>query len=167
MSKLIYCLAFLVFLWMGCYHCVYEDCGNGNCDKGICVCLAGYEKDASGKCTIEERAKFLGTWTGKLNGIDISLVISITSEEKLEEVEIKGIYYCISQSSSFLPLIANINGNSITSINTATCSNGLIHEFSDVNINMNGDTMHIAFKCTKIIQPHVMGVDVLSGTLSK
>lgn len=34
----------------------------GDCDEGLCICEAGYEQDADGLCSTEERAKFLGTW---------------------------------------------------------------------------------------------------------
>ncbi len=36
-------------------------CGtNGDCFEGSCVCNVGYEQDASGQCTVEQRTKFLG-----------------------------------------------------------------------------------------------------------
>ena len=37
-------------------------CGNGTCVDGTCACDAGYEKDADGSCTVESRAKMLGTY---------------------------------------------------------------------------------------------------------
>ncbi len=39
-------------------------CGDqGQCVEGTCVCNAGYEKDAANLCNVEQRAKFLGSFT--------------------------------------------------------------------------------------------------------
>ncbi|MDX2134883.1 MAG: hypothetical protein SFV52_08860 [Saprospiraceae bacterium] len=45
-------------------ECADVDCGaNGACFSGSCVCDDGYEQDADGKCTIESRQDFLGTYS--------------------------------------------------------------------------------------------------------
>lgn len=39
-------------------------CGSGTCFEGTCVCDEGYEADASGVCTVEWSAKFVGSYLG-------------------------------------------------------------------------------------------------------
>lgn len=39
-------------------------CGTGTCFEGTCVCDEGYEADASGVCTVEWTAKFIGSYLG-------------------------------------------------------------------------------------------------------
>jgi hypothetical protein len=50
--------------------CKDIDCGlKGICQfDGSCMCNAGYEIDAKGKCETEGRAKFIGVWRGTDNG---------------------------------------------------------------------------------------------------
>lgn len=44
--------------------CKNVDCGaNGTCFEGACVCNEGFDQDASGQCTVEWTAKFLGGYS--------------------------------------------------------------------------------------------------------
>lgn len=58
MKHLIILTSLIVLMTMfSCNPCKDVDCGQGTCDKadGSCLCNPGWEKDASGKCTVEDK----------------------------------------------------------------------------------------------------------------
>jgi hypothetical protein len=92
-------ITLLALLVMGCDRSRCEqddvDCGQfGNCidlsDETSCLCTAGYEKDAEGRCEIKQVTKFLGTWRARdireVNGSTRSLVYEIEIEEQADNI---------------------------------------------------------------------------------
>lgn len=66
--------------------CRNVDCGaNGTCDEadGKCLCNTGYELGTDEKCSVESRAKFIGTWRGTDCGSSAShdIVVSTSSSD--------------------------------------------------------------------------------------
>lgn len=44
--------------------CKDIDCGShGSCNEGSCICETGYETDGEGRCSAEQRAKFVGMYS--------------------------------------------------------------------------------------------------------
>lgn len=58
MKNIIILISLIVLMTMfSCNPCKNKDCGQGNCDEaeGSCICNPGWGKDASGKCTVEDK----------------------------------------------------------------------------------------------------------------
>ena len=76
--------------------CKDVDCGtNEDCFEGDCICNVGYEQDANGKCTVEQRAKFIGTYTGSetcTTGSDNYTINITTSSSAIDKVIISNVY---------------------------------------------------------------------------
>lgn len=174
MKKLLYYFTIVLFLGMAaCNPCKNVDCGNGTCDDGDCTCTAGYEKDAAGKCSIEERTKFLGNWVGVLNYSGPftgsgSVTLNCTQAATVQQVIINNLFTCNTVS---LPITATVGGNSIASMNTVSCDDGsgnvISITFSSVNCVVNGTVMNFSLNYSFTQAGVNLGSGAVTGTLNK
>lgn len=173
MKKLFYYFCILFALGISaCNPCRNVDCGNGTCNDGSCTCNAGYEKDTNGNCTVEEREKFLGNWTGVLNFSGPltgsgSATVSITQAASIQSVVINNVFTCGGVS---IPITATVSGKSIGTMNSVTCDSGagiLSINFSAVNIIVNGTVMTFSINYTVSEGGTSLGSGAVTGTLNK
>jgi|GEM_PF-596144 len=75
--------------------CATIDCVNGDCVNSVCNCNVGYEKDANGKCTIEQRAKFIANYSASeiciFTGAAMSMVAITSKAGQVNKVNITNI----------------------------------------------------------------------------
>ncbi len=174
MKNLFYFLTILLFLGTSaCNPCRNVDCGNGVCNDGDCTCNTGYEKDASEKCSVEQRAKFLGNWSGVLNysgpiTASGSATLNFTQGGNIEQVVVNNLFTCGGVS---MPITSTISGNSISSMNTVTCDDGagsvIVLTFSAINVVVNGSVMTCSLSYNATSAGTSLGSGSVTGTLNK
>ncbi len=174
MKNLLYLLTILLFLGTtACNPCSKVDCGNGVCNDGDCTCNAGYEKDASGSCTIEERAKFLGNWSGVLNfsgpmSGSGNVTLNFTPGGNIEQVVINNLFTC---SGISMPITATINDNMVASLNNTSCDDGagtvITLSFSSVNWVITNNVMTCSVNYSATSGGTSLGIGSVTGTLNK
>ncbi len=141
-------------------------------DGGDCTCTVGYEKDATGKCSVEERAKFLGNWagiitySGPLSGTG-TITLPITQGASLQKVVINNLFTCQGAS---LPISATVAGSNINNMAAVTCDDGTTVSdisFSAVSLTATGSSLSIFLNYTISLDGVVYGSGTATGTLSK
>lgn len=147
--------AFL-FAVTGCQKdaCAKVTCGDyGTCVNGECNCLVSYEKDAAGRCTVEQRQKFIGSWGGSViifrdsSGILDTTMKAVAfdivkAKRSLNEIDIFG--YPVACLGAVDSLKATVKSSAIMNIEARYCSgtsgqNGI--GFTDLNWYLNGSEM--------------------------
>lgn len=137
-------------------QCKDVDCGlYGTCFEGVCSCELGYEQDAEGKCTIEEREKFLGTYntTETCGGPSSSYSNTVTSSGS----DVRSIVIS-NFGDSGVNAIADVDGSNVTvrsfnvtinNVTTAVSGAGSLNG-NTITINYQGSQGgSVAFTCTK------------------
>lgn len=102
-------------------------CGtNGDCFEGSCVCNVGYEQDADGKCTVEQRAKFIGSYNGSevcTVGTDNYTISIATSSNGIDKVVLSNVY------NQGITLSGTVNKNALTIAAQTVTVGGLTYTF--------------------------------------
>ncbi|HMG14734.1 MAG TPA: hypothetical protein VK590_04770 [Saprospiraceae bacterium] len=93
--------------------CKDVKCGDhGQCAEGVCICDVGYEKDATtGECSVEQRAKFFGTYQGSETctvGTDNYSITLASSASGIDKVVLSNVY------NQGVTLTGSVNGTSLT-----------------------------------------------------
>jgi len=136
--------------------CAKVSCGDyGNCEEGECTCLLAYEKDATGKCTILQRDKFVGKWGGSVtvyrdsSGILDTTLMPVTfdiqaSGRSLNEIDVVG--YPVTCLDSVYIMEATVLANSISAVKSKYCSYPTGQSgvgFTNLGWYVNGGAMNI------------------------
>jgi hypothetical protein len=87
-------------------------CGdNGSCFDGSCICNVGYELGTDNKCSVEQRAKFTGSFTGAETctvGTDNYTITIATSANGIDKVVLSNVY------NQGITLTGTVNKNALT-----------------------------------------------------
>jgi hypothetical protein len=118
MKSLIKALSFAAVVGFFATSCEKDLCkdvltgDHGTCLEGVVTCDTGYEKDADGLCNVEQRAKFLGSWTAtdacSASGTASYTVTIINSSAGLQEVKITNFWGTFTNQGT-----ATVAGNTI------------------------------------------------------
>ena len=119
-------------------------CGDyGQCIDGSCLCNAGYEKGADGLCSVEERQKFLGSFTGTEscnNSATSTYTMTIIRGSGISQVRIANMWNKFVNG-----VLAEIDGDEITIGNQEPDNDGFTISGSG---RIDGNTIKLTYVVT-------------------
>lgn len=142
-------------------------CGDfGACDEGLCICEAGYEQDADGLCSVEEREKFIGTWavaeTCNNSSANYTSVIS-KNGGGINMINLSNMYTSFQNA-----VVATVTGNTFTIARQEPDNDGFfIESTGTVTINELETRVNLTYTVTDERVPGAIVTDNCTATFTK